>query len=162
MRSSLFYFHFVFLLHFFFFSVFRVQAEHAVEHLTKVSLPPESSRDSLLQSFKRSEELSASIGANLKAGAAALSMPVGLLRRSGQLLASLAGGGDQTLVSALGILKDRANAIAMRLKNIVGKESVAKQVVDESEEKALHVDLAQFSSSVKRVFKVNQLFNLRI
>jgi len=124
--------------------------------LAKVALPLESSRDGLLQSFKRAEELSSSIGVNLKTGAAALSMPVGLLRRSGQLLSSLAGVGDQTLISALRILKDRAHAMLLRL-NDVEKESQAEKIEDEINVKPLHVDLAQFTSSVKRVFKVSSI-----
>jgi len=112
-------------------------------------------RESLLQDLQRAEELSASVGANLKTGAAALSMPVALLRRSGQLLASLAGASDQTIVSAVGLLKERANAIATRIKSVVNK-SAAEEIIDEPNERPLHVELAQFSSSIKRVFKVKK------
>jgi len=80
-------------------------------------------------------------------------MPVALLRRSGQLLSSLAGASDQTIVSAVGLLKERANAIATRIKGFVDAFNV-KQIVDEQNERPLHVDLSQFSSSVKRVFMV--------
>ena len=128
-----------------------VQAEHVVEQFIKFAVPSPI-RENLLQDLQRLEELSASVAANLKTGAAALSMPVGLLRRSGQLLASLAGLGSQTLVSAAGILNERANAIATRVKGFVDK-SIDEQI-DEVNERPLHVDLAQLSSSIKRVFKV--------
>jgi len=76
-------------------------------------------------------------------------MPVALLRRSGQLLSSLAGPREQSLRSTEILLKERAEVIAARIKVIVDKSSA-----EDIYERPLHVDLNLFSSSIKRIFKV--------
>ncbi len=113
----------------------------------------EPSREKLFQGLLDAEKLSTSLAADLKTGAAALSIPVALLRRGGQLIASLAGSSNQALVSSVGILKDRASGVSTRLKDFID-ELPTNEIEDELNEKPLHVDLAQFTSSLKRVFKV--------
>jgi hypothetical protein len=82
-------------------------------------------------------------------------MPVGLIRRSGQLLSSLSGG-DQALSSIASLLKERADAFATKIKGIIDKSN-ATQIIDEVNERPLRVDLALFCSSIKRVFKVSRI-----
>ncbi len=134
---------------------FFFQAEHALGQFTTLAAP-KPIRERLLEDLQDVEKVSASVAANLKTGAAALSMPVGLIRRSGQLLSSLSGG-DQALSSIASLLKERADALATKIKGIIEKSSVT-QIIDEVNERPLRVDLALFCSSIKRVFKVPRIF----
>jgi hypothetical protein len=141
------------LLKYSFESMFFFQAEHALGQFTPFSAP-EPIREKLLEDLQDVEKVCASVAANLKTGAAALSMPVGLIRRSGQLLSSLSGG-DQALSSIASLLKERADALATKIKGIIDKSN-ATHIINEVNERPLHVDLALFCSSIKRVFKVCQ------
>ena len=120
-------------------------------------------REDLLEGLKRAEELSAALSADLKAGAATLAMPVQLLRHGGQLLASLAGTSEQTLVSAVGLIIKQAKALSDEIIATADASVIADGLVDEVHAQLLNArtlssELQFFIFSLKRIFKVNSAF----